>query len=235
MSVLWLCKIWSCYCSLANVLKTGKTASHLSFENRKKQSLSLKLTKLAIHMTTTFKNNMVRCVVIRLKCHTCICIVCVYTFMSFLCVSLCNPPFVCACRFAFYVHVSVNKLLCLCLFTSGLTNWLVVTTNTQQSPHHRLVLQRGKHHGNGSRWSHPQPTLPQRLPSQPTVVMETAVAAREPHSPGVWRTLRPGGGWEWSVQVKHETQKQKLEGKGWEQKAGWHKTLLEKKTKRGER
>lgn len=105
-----------------------------------------------------------------------------------------------ALSFAF--DVSVNKLLCLCLSTTGLTNWLVVTTNRQQSPHHRLVPQRGKHHSNAIGWSRPQPTLPQRLPPQSAVVMETAVTTREPHTPGVWRALRPGGSREWSVQVK---------------------------------
>ena len=129
-------------------------------------------------------------------------------FVSFLCFSaLClSVPkpikILCICCFCTWMCVSVNELLHLCLFTIGLPNWLVVTTNRQQSPHHRLLPQRGKRHGNGGGWSRPQPTLPQRLPPQSAAVMETAVASGEPHTPGVRRALRPGGGWERSVQVK---------------------------------
>lgn len=124
-----------------------------------------------------------------------------YVFCAPVCVKT-HSSLITVYALSFAFDVSVNKLLCLCLSTTGLTNWLVVTTNRQQSPHHRLVPQRGKHHSHAIGRSHPYPTLPQRLPPQSAVVMETAVTTWEPHTPGVWRALRPGGSWEWSVQVK---------------------------------
>lgn len=120
-----------------------------------------------------------------------------------------------------------QSALLLLLLLNWLTNWLAVTTNRQQSPHHRLVPQGGKHHSNATGWSHPQPTLSQRLPSQPAVVMETAVTTREPHTPGVWRTLWTGGGWEWNVQVKLDTIQHAIQ----RSKEGDVKAIQEKKDK----
>lgn len=107
--------------------------------------------------------------------------------------------------------MSISPCLCflpvilyfVCIFLwIGQTNWLAVTTNRQQSPHHRLVPERGKHCGNIGGWVHPEPALPQRLSSQPAVVMETAISAREPHTPGVWCAVRSGGAREWGLQVR---------------------------------
>jgi len=72
--------------------------------------------------------------------------------------------------------------------------------------------------------------------------METAVTTRQPNTPGVWPTLRPGGAREWSVQVKHEIQKDndgdggkleknKIKADDLKTQRGWHKEVLVKKIK----
>lgn len=77
-----------------------------------------------------------------------------------------------------------------------------MTSNRQQSPH-RLVPE-GRGHNGQERRSRPEPALPQLIPSQPAVVMETALACPHTNPAGIRRSVWTGRGGEWSLQVRAE-------------------------------
>lgn len=108
----------------------------------------------------------------------------------------------CALCLCVVLLVSSDAAWLLFFVLPGLSNCWVVSTNREKSPPHRHVPERGKYLGNSSRRSHPQPSLPQRIPSQSVAVLETTVTTWDTHTPGVWWEFQPGGSRQWRVQVK---------------------------------